>query len=436
VEIDFQAVIDRARGLNEVLPGTVVADRYLIEAPIGEGAMGCVFAAQDQVTGQRVAVKVLKPGLARDESIAARFRREAEAAGKLGSRHTVQIIECDHVGNGSLYIAMEFVDGPSLEAVVDREGPMDLARTLRLVRQLVSALAEAHELGIVHRDLKPANILISQAGGVEEVKVADYGIAKLVGVAAVGAPALTAAGMTVGTPEYMAPENATGRTIDARTDLYSVGVILFEMLEGRLPFQGDSLLAVLKAHVTEPVPPCSQRVPPSIEELIHRLMAKSPDNRPQSANDLLVELDAAAGAAGVNLERFENEHTEPMSLSHLQAGARKSTDELEALQTIVTPALSFNTMPDAPVFELERPSPPTIPSVARMRPRPNPPPARAEATPVAPEVPNPVARLMSRAWTAKRPVVRDSRSVLTILFLVLGVVAMAALTAAVLLLAH
>ncbi len=418
MEIDFQAVIDQARGLNEVLPGVLIAERYLIEAPIGEGAMGCVFAATDQRTGHRVAVKVLKPSLARDESIAARFRREADAAGKLGSRHSVQIIECDHIGNGSLFIAMEYVDGPSLEAVVDREGPMAVGRALRLVRQMVTALAEAHELGIVHRDLKPANILISQNGSFEEAKVADYGIAKLVGVAAEGMPALTAAGMTVGTPEYMAPENATGKTIDARTDLYSVGVLLFEMLEGRLPFTGDSLLSVLKAHVVDPVPPCSQRVPPSVEQLIGRLMAKSPDDRPQSARQLLEELDSAARDAGVDLGRLE-EMTEPMNLAHIRA-AIPDTDEMEALQTIVTPALRFNTAPDAPAVAAKPVATPT----------------RQPAPPAAARKSAPKSGPLARTWTADRPPVRTNQGVVTALVLGVGVVAMALLTAAVLLLAH
>ena len=432
MDIDFQRAIEHAKGLNEVMVGAVVADRYLVESPVGEGAMGHVFAALDQRTGARVALKILKPGLARDESIAARFRREAEAAGQLGSRHTVQIIECDAVGDGSLYIAMEFVDGPSLEYIVDREGPLYPPRALRLVRQVVVALAEAHDLGIVHRDLKPANIMIALVDGAEEAKVADYGIAKLVGAAAEGAPALTAAGMTVGTPEYMAPENATGKQIDARTDLYSVGVLLFEMLEGRLPFSGASLLAVLKAHVTDPVPPLSERVPDSVARLIHRLMAKRPDDRPQNARALLAELDAAAVAAGMDLDTDDPE-TERVTLNHMCGPRLERTDDMEVLETIVTPALRFGGPPETgelmpgDTLPLAVPLPVASGLFA---------PVAGAAAPAAPVLAVRRRSPFARTWSAERPAVRAARPPYTALVLVCGVVLMAVLTVGVVLLAQ
>jgi serine/threonine-protein kinase len=232
-----------------------------------------------------------------------RFRREAEALAKLCHPNTVHLLDFGVTEHGRLFMVMELLVGTDLEQQLQRAGPLGLSEALRIVRQVSQALSEAHALGIVHRDLKPSNIFLSQAegGGDTFVKVMDFGVAGL--QYDDGRSSLTIRGAVLGTAAYMSPEQAQGDAVDGRADLYSLGVVLFEMLAGRTPFQADSAVSLLMAHVTE-VPPRIADVCPTlpgvqhVQALLDRLLAKDPGERPESANEVIALIDALVTAIG------------------------------------------------------------------------------------------------------------------------------------------
>ena len=281
------------------LIGTTISDRYLIERLLGEGGMGAVYQAEHTLMRKRMAIKVLHPEMTRLPEVVARFEREAMAAAHIDHPHVVTATDFGKLEDGSFFLALEFVEGASLREVIG-QGRLELGRALHIARQMAGALQRAHTLKIVHRDLKPENVmLVDRDGDPDFVKVLDFGIAKVqmgeLGTNDRAGPeqnVLTQAGMVYGTPEYMAPEQALGQPVDARADLYALGVIMYEMLTGHRPFEADSKVALLGMQVTAPVPAmitkCADcNVPLEVEVLVGRLLAKEASERIGDAKDVI-----------------------------------------------------------------------------------------------------------------------------------------------------
>jgi len=266
-------------------PSTVVlGDRYRLVERIASGGMGTVWRAEDEVLHRQVAVKVLNEGLSSDERFVERFRREAKAAGGLLRRNIAGVFDYGEE-DGRPYIVMELLDGETLADRLQREGRLDPDDVSRIGAEVADALAAAHAAGIVHRDVKPANVMITGRG---DVKVMDFGIA-----AAESGTGLTGTGMVMGTARYLAPEQALGQPATAASDLYALGVVLYELLTGAPPFDRPTPLATAMAHVQDdPVPLATARpdVPPALAALVERCLAKEPAVRPPSAADLAAAL--------------------------------------------------------------------------------------------------------------------------------------------------
>jgi serine/threonine-protein kinase len=297
---------DPPESIGQALVGQIISGRYQIEALLGEGGMGAVYLAQHTYMRKRVAVKVLHAGMMDNAELAARFEREAMAAAHIEHPNVVAATDFGRMEDGAFFLVLEYVEGVSLRNALD-QGAMPPARALGIARQIATGLGRAHELGIVHRDLKPENVMLMDRGGVPDfVKVLDFGIAKVpldAAARARGAEVLTKMGSVFGTPEYMSPEQAVGEAVDARSDLYSLGVMLYEMLAGVRPFEGD-MMDVLRQHLLAAPPAIRDRapsvdVPPSIEALTLRLLAKVPGDRHASAAEVLEAIDAVASDAGI-----------------------------------------------------------------------------------------------------------------------------------------
>jgi serine/threonine-protein kinase len=279
------------------LIGKTVATKYLVEQMIGEGGMGKVYKAIQIALDKPVVLKVLRQALLSDERTVKRFQREAKAASRLNHPNSISVLDFGQADDGAMYIAMEYVQGKDLHHILSREWPLPEARVIRLMSQVLSALADAHSAGVIHRDLKPENIMVEQRRGEADfVKVLDFGIAKIVdGSIDDDGPALTRAGFVCGTPEYMSPEQARGAQLDHRSDLYAVGVIIYQLMCGMLPFDSDTAVGFATKHLTEvPLPPTKRRpearVSPAMERLIMKALAKNPDDRPQTAEQFRAEL--------------------------------------------------------------------------------------------------------------------------------------------------
>ncbi|ATB32568.1 serine/threonine-protein kinase [Melittangium boletus] len=285
-----------ARGEQDDYIGRTLAQKYKVEALIGEGGMGKVYRARQEALDKLVVLKVLRQSLLNDDRTVARFKREAKAASRLNHPNSISILDFGQAEDGALFIAMEFVPGQDLHTVLSKEGPLPEPRIARIVSQVLSALYDAHSAGVIHRDLKPENIMVEQRRNEPDfVKVLDFGIAKIQDGGNDDGPALTRNGFVCGTPEYMSPEQARGSTLDHRSDLYAVGVILYQLITGRLPFESDSAVGFATKHLTEePVPPSRRRpevrVSPAMDRLIMRALSKSPDDRPQDAEAFKAEL--------------------------------------------------------------------------------------------------------------------------------------------------
>jgi eukaryotic-like serine/threonine-protein kinase len=269
--------------------------KYEIKRTLGKGAMGIVYEAWDPIIARRVAIKTVRlPDTADDpetEEALARFRREAQAAGRLTHPNIVGVFDYGET-NDLAYIVMEFVDGPSVKSLVDKQERFAIADTVRLMTDLLTGLKFSHDRGVVHRDIKPANIMLTSEG---QGKIADFGIARI------ESSSMTQAGTVLGTPAYMSPEQFMGQVVDARTDIYSSGVVLYQLLTGERPFEGGMSAIMHKALNTEPVPPSQLSVtsPPAFDAVIRKAMAKRPEDRFQSAADLLEAIRAAASARPV-----------------------------------------------------------------------------------------------------------------------------------------
>ena len=273
-----------------------LAGRYTLERELDGGGMARVYIADDDSLRRKVVVKLLDAELAQGMSVE-RFKREIQLAARLQHPHIVPLLSAGELPNGALYYTMPFVDGESLRERLERDGALPITDVMAVVRDTASALSYAHTQGVVHRDIKPANILLAHGGAV----VADFGIAKAIHVAR-GAPSadvrrsttLTQRGTSLGTPAYMSPEQAAGDVVDHRADLYALGVVAYEMLAGRPPFDDRSAQRLLAAHASEMPEPISRRrpnVPPDLAALVMQLLEKQPADRPQTANDVLRALE-------------------------------------------------------------------------------------------------------------------------------------------------
>src|SRR6187551_1186764 len=279
--------------------------QFRILQKIGTGGMGSVYRAAQPAMNREVAIKILHPKLAGRKDLTSRFRREARAMSQLTHPNTVRVFMYGELDDdGSLYIVMEMLEGRNLNQRVRREGPMPTARAIPILIQVCGALQEAHEMGIVHRDLKPENIFLSTQGGIADFpKVLDFGLAKVTErQMQPGSVILTQEGMVFGTPEFMSPEQAQGKTLDARSDIYSLAVILYEVLTGKLPFSARTPMEYIQKHVMEPAIPLNDRVPDrkfpkGLEEVLARALQKQPDNRYQTAGEFGEALRRFGGAA-------------------------------------------------------------------------------------------------------------------------------------------
>ncbi|MGZ3440363.1 MAG: serine/threonine-protein kinase, partial [Polyangia bacterium] len=277
------------------LIGKLVANRYLVGDVLGAGGLCTVYRGEDLRRQTDVAIKVLPAEKAQVKEFAARFQREVTTAKRIDHPNVAAILDSGEMPGGALFLVMELLKGTLLSNAL-HDGPLPPARALVIARQMLVGLGRAHQLGVVHRDVKPDNVMLIRVGGLETVKLFDFGIASNDRAAM----KLTAPGTAFGTPEYIAPEQAMGQKVDARADLYGVAAVLFEMLCGRLPFVCKDDIAYLRAHIKE-TPPAPSSVAPQahlsreVDALVLRALEKDPDKRFESADQMIAAIDRAAG---------------------------------------------------------------------------------------------------------------------------------------------
>jgi serine/threonine protein kinase len=283
--------------LPDVLPpGTRLGGRYVVGQLLGGGGMAQVYRGEHETIGRAMAIKVLTRDLTHEPSIVVRFLQEARAASKIHHENVVEVTDFGETADGRPFMVMEYLEGEDLGHTLARVGRLPWDRVQPILLQLLAALQAVHEQGVVHRDIKPENIfLLSRMGSDDFVKVFDFGIAKVLRPDAYGGESvgrsLTIKGQLIGTPPYMSPEQCLGDDVDARADLYTVGVIAYELLTGRTPFESDDPVKILRMHVYEPVPVMAAIAPhvsvdPRVEAIVGRALAKDRDERYSSANEL------------------------------------------------------------------------------------------------------------------------------------------------------
>ncbi|MER3398637.1 MAG: serine/threonine-protein kinase [Chloroflexota bacterium] len=316
---------------------TVIAGRYRLERRVGEGGMAEVYLAHDELLDRPVAVKVLRQALAQDRVLRERFVREAQAAARLDHPHIVGVYDLGEWG-GRPFLVMEWVEGPTLASLIRERGPLPTPLACELGAQIASALAYAHARGLIHRDVKPHNILLKAEGGRWKAKLGDFGLAKVL-----SATSLTLTQEVFGTPQYVAPEVVRGERVTPAADLYSLGVVLFEMLTGQTPFAGESPAEVAFKHLSASPPPPSKfnpQVPPSLDRLVLQLLAKNPAERPQRAGEVVTTLEA--------IGRLDQVPTARISTGRRPAGSAVGYRS----RTVVPPRRRIGLMPFIIVFLL------------------------------------------------------------------------------------
>ncbi|HVU05179.1 MAG TPA: protein kinase [Polyangiaceae bacterium] len=285
--------------------GDVIDGKYRIIRLIGEGGMGAVYEGENIRIHRTVAIKVLHAGVAENQDAVQRFEREAQAAGRIGSEHIVEVLDLGNLPDGDRFMVMEFMDGDSLSARIQSRGRLTARETYPVARQILEGLAAAHGAGIIHRDLKPDNVFLlkSRGGQADFVKLLDFGISKFSALSGESGFSMTRTGAVMGTPYYMSPEQAKGaKGMDHRADLYAVGVILYECVTGRVPFNADTFNELLFKIVLETPQPIEQVVPdsdPEFNKIIHKAMAREPGLRYQTSKEFQQALDAWASGMGV-----------------------------------------------------------------------------------------------------------------------------------------
>ena len=326
--------------VSDTLIGTLFDGRYQVVRKLGAGGMANVYLAEDQELGRRVAIKILNDRHANDEQFVERFRREAKNAAALSHPNIVSIYDRGEA-EGTYYIAMEYLDGRTLKELIVQRGPAPVTVSVEYARQVLSALRFAHRHGIVHRDIKPHNVLVDAEG---RVKVTDFGIARA------GASQMTEAGSIVGTAQYLSPEQARGTDVDQRSDLYSLGVVLYELITGTLPFNGDTPVEIAMKHLsTVPELPSERRpdVPRDLDLIVMRALAKDPDDRYESAEEMDADLERFLRGAAVS----------PLTEESATQIMRAPTAPLAATAaTMVSPPRRGAPLPPPPVYyDLEEP---------------------------------------------------------------------------------
>jgi eukaryotic-like serine/threonine-protein kinase len=327
--------------VTDSLIDTLFDGRYRIQRKLGAGGMADVYLAEDQELGRRVAIKILNGRHANDDQFIERFRREAKNAAALNHPNIVSIYDRGEAEE-TYYIAMEFLDGRTLKELIVGRGAAPVNVAIEYARQILSALRFAHRHGIVHRDIKPHNVLVDGEG---RVKVTDFGIARA------GTSQMTEAGSIVGTAQYLSPEQARGGEVDPRSDLYSLGIVLYELLTGKTPFDGETPVEIAMKHLsTAPKPPSKLRpdIPPELDMVVMRALAKNPDDRYQSADEMEGDLDRVARGVRVSATTVDTA-TQVLRRPAAAAGAAAAA----TAATMIAPPASAGAVPPAVVEEDE-----------------------------------------------------------------------------------
>jgi serine/threonine-protein kinase len=289
-----------SRDKRDPYVGSVIDGRYKVETVLGEGGMGVVYRCTHTIIGKKLALKVLRADLARDQEVTERFLNEAKSASGIGNAHIVDISDFGQFPDGATYFVMEYLNGVPLGSAIAGGQPLATKRLLTISRQIAEGLAAAHAAGIVHRDLKPDNVFLVERGADKDfVKILDFGIAKV----STAEGKLTRAGAVFGTPHYMSPEQAAGTSVDQRGDIYSLGVIMYELAAAKVPFDADNFMGVLTQHMYKApttlrdAAPVPENVSPGLEAVVMKCLAKRAENRYQSMEELIIDIDRLLGGA-------------------------------------------------------------------------------------------------------------------------------------------
>src|SRR3954454_19230737 len=328
---------------SDTMIGRTFDKRYVIKRKLGSGGMADVYLAEDQELGRMVALKLLDARHASDEQFVERFRREAQSAAGLNHPNIVSIFDRGYA-EGTYYIAMEYLDGRTLKELLVKNGPTPIPIAIDYARQIIGAIAFAHRNGIVHRDIKPHNIVVGSDG---RLKVTDFGIARS------GASQMTEAGSIVGTAQYLSPEQARGAPVDPRSDLYSLGIVLYEMLTGKVPFTGDTPVEIAMKHLSQvPEPPSKQRseVPHDLDAVVMRALSKEPDQRYGSTEEMDADLARVARGVAVS-QKTEDAMTQVLA----GAGIAAAPTAITRPRGVTPPPAPPAYRPPTPYYDYEEP---------------------------------------------------------------------------------